>query len=64
MERNGTSNELSQNKKLLEDTLWKVSRQQNATLSIAIVTKSSILDAGKVNILLAPDQALIYTYFK
>lgn len=64
MERNGTSNELSQNKKLLEDTMWKVSRQQNATLSIAIVTKSSILDAGKVNILLAPDQALIYTYFK
>ena len=64
MERNGTSKELSQNKKLLEDTLWKVSRQQNATLSIAIVTKSSILDAGKVNILLAPDQALIYTYFK
>ena len=53
-----------QNKKLLEDTMWKVSRQQNATLSIAIVTKSSILDAGKVNILLAPDQALIYTYFK
>ena len=64
MERNGTSNELSQNKKLLEDTMWKVSRQQNATLSIAIVTKSSILDAGKVNILLTPDQALIYTYFK
>ena len=64
MERNGTSNELSQNKKLLEDTLWKVSRQQNATLSIAIVTKSSILDAGKVNILLTPNQALIYTYFK
>lgn len=64
MERNGTSNELSQNKKLLEDTMWKVSRQQNATLPIAIVTKSSILDAGKVNILLAPDQALIYTYFK
>ena len=64
MERNGTSNELSQKKKLLEDTMWKVSRQQNATLSIAIVTKSSILDAGKVNILLAPDQALIYTYFK
>ena len=64
MERNGTSNELSQNKKLLEDTMWEVSRQQNATLSIAIVTKSSILDAGKVNILLAPDQALIYTYFK
>lgn len=64
MERNGTSNELSQNKKLLEDTMWKVSRQQNAALSIAIVTKSSILDAGKVNILLAPDQALIYTYFK